>query len=351
MFGYDGAHSGDNGAELGVPPAVTSWSQAIGNGGGLHPVTVEGGRAFVTQAGSFGATEPLVAVSVSDGSPLWTYNFGAVDSVGHPAAVGGVVYVETNKGLAGNSAVWAIDEAAGTVTWSSPFDSQWESFWAPLVVGGTLYMDGGEYGGLYAFHVADGTQLFFDGSIGQYDSWSPALFGGDVYTFIAGSIVAHDPTSGAHVSSMNVTWNWAGYSMDTAPVFSANLGYVVSPPNLVAFDPATQATSWTSNRAYTATPAVAGGVVYAISGGNLIANDAASGSYLFTFIGDGALRYPPVVANGFVYVSSDANVYAVDAKAHTSPWTAPVGGWLTIAAGRLLVASSTGVLHGFVLTQ
>jgi hypothetical protein len=339
-------------AETGTPPAIDSWSTTvIVTGGALSPVTVENGRAFVTYATGFTATSPLVALDVSDGSVLWTYNFGEVESVGHPSVVGGTVYVQTNHGTSGDSYLWALDAGSGSVTWAAPFDSQWEHFWAPLVVGSTVFVDGGEYGGLYGFSVADGTQIFFNGDLGQYDSWSAASFGGDVYTFIDGDFCSEDPSTGSILSTTALTWNWNGYSMNTAPVFGAKYAYIVSPPNLVAIDPATSAVAWTANGTYTGTAAVADGVVYGVSAGNLIARDASTGALLTTLVGDQSLSYPPVVSAGYVYASSDANVCAWDVTTHALAWTAPVGGWITVAARRLLVAGGDGALHGFVLSR
>jgi hypothetical protein len=43
-------------------------------------------------------------------------------------------------------------------------------------------------------------------------------------------------------------------------------------------------------------------------------------------------------------------VYAWDTTTHVQAWTAPVGGWVTIAARRLLVAGADGVLNALVLS-
>jgi PQQ-like domain/Stigma-specific protein, Stig1 len=351
MFGRDALHSGVNLDETGRPPAVDAWETQIATTAArLSPAVVEGGRLFVTAASRFADRAPLVALNVADGSKLWEYNFGAVDSVGHPSAFKGSVYVQTNKGLMGSSYLWSIDEVAGTVKWSAVFGSQWENFWAPAIAGSTVYIDGGNYGGLYGFSTTDGSQLFFNSGVGQYDSWSPAVFQSNVYTFIAGKFGAHDPANGNTLWTVTTNWTWTGYSMNTAPVFGTSLAYVIAPPNLVAIDPSKQAVAWTANGTYTGTPAVSGSAVYGISGGNLIARDALTGMLLWTFVGDTLLSYPPIVANGFAYVSSSAHVYAVDLTTHMTAWSAPVGGWLTVGAGRLLVAGADGVMRGYVLS-
>jgi PQQ-like domain len=150
---------------------------------------------------------------------------------------------------------------------------------------------------------------------------------------------------------ITVAWNWAGYSMNTAPVFDDTRAYVISPPNLLAIDPAQAKVVWTANGTYTGTPAVAGGLVYAISAGNLVVRDAVTGTLAWTFVGDTQLKYPPVIANGYVYVASDAHVYAAEIATHTQAFSANVGGWLSISSSRLLVAGADGTLSAFLMSK
>jgi outer membrane protein assembly factor BamB len=197
---------------------------------------------------------------------------------------------------------------------------------------------------------ADGSQVFFANE-DQWDSWSPLFFDGSIYTFTDGNLRKFDPVAGSVVGSTTVNWIWNGYSMNTSPVSDGNALYIISPPNLYAFAPTLGAPLWTANGTYSSQPAVAGGVVYAISGGQLRANDAATGNLLWTFAGDSMLSYPPVVANGFVYVASDAKVFAVDVASQTQAWANTPGGWLSLAGGQLLVAGKNGTLVAWSLTQ
>jgi len=322
-------------------------------GAPLHPAAAENGTIFVTSDTNLNTGGTLVALSAQDGSVLYTHDFGSVSSTGHPSVVNGTVYVQTNKGLnAGDvSHVWALDATTGNVRWSSPFDSQWEHFWAPTVAGGMVYVDGGRFGGLYAFDISNGNQVFFSDTIGQYDSWTPTYAGGVLYTWVAGGLVARDPATGALLWNNGLPWSDATpYSVNAAAAFDSTGGYVISPPLLAAVDPVAQDFRWTLSASYTGTPAVANGVVYAVSGGELVANDAGTGAALWTFAGDGKLSYPPIVANGFVYVSSTANDFAVDVRTHTEAWTDASGGWLAVTSGRLVVAGADGIARAFVLT-
>lgn len=70
------------------------------------------------------------------------------------------------------------------------------------------------------------------------------------------------------------------------------------------------------------------------------AHDAATGAFVGSFVGDGALRYPPVLTQTHLYASSNSQVFAVDLATRASVWSASGGGWLSIANGSLYVAGS-----------
>jgi hypothetical protein len=286
MFQYDEAHAGYSPTEPGVPPATEAWTWPVPNNSSLttlHPVVAENGTVFVTYDKDLATGGPLVALSVQDGSVLFTHDLGSASSTGHPSVVDGTVYVQTNKGINPGdvSHLWAIDATTGNVSWSAPFDSQGERFWAPTVHGGIVYMDGGRFGGMYAFHVADGSQLFFDDTLGQYDQWTPTYYGGVLYTWIAGGLVAHDPMTDALLWNNGLPWtDQCPYCVQSAAAWDSTGGYVISPPLLAAVDPASQDFRWTKSASYTGTPAVANGVVYSVSAGALAANDASTGAPL-----------------------------------------------------------------------
>jgi len=96
---------------------------------------------------------------------------------------------------------------------------------------------------------------------------------------------------------------------------------------------------------------VANGIVYAISGGQLYAVDAATGATRWTFSGDGQLSYPPVVTRGYVYVASTSVVYAVKPTTLIAVWKATPGGWLSVAGGNLYVAQANGTLSAYPLAH
>jgi hypothetical protein len=351
-LGGDVHHSGFNANETGTPPLSPAWTVALASKGGLWPVVTEGTRLYVAEHGYFDATTRMWALDPADGHTLWKYDFGNVHDLSQPTIDRDHVYIAQSNSSPGTY-MYSIVASAGTVLWSLPFTAQWETYWAPLVSPeGNVYFDGGTYGGFYGLSASDGTQLFFNGSLEQWDAWSPMYLGGQVYTFVAGHLRVHDLWTNAVLQTVTVQSPWKGtaYSMNAAPVTDGDRIYLVAPPTLVAYLPGKSTPEWTASGAYTGMPAVANGVVYSNSGGQLRANDAATGSILWTFAGDSALSFPPVIAGRFVYVSSTMNAYAFDTVTQQVAWTTSPGGWISVAGGRVFVAQANGTLAAHKLT-
>jgi outer membrane protein assembly factor BamB len=349
--GGNWARTGYNVGETGSPPLTRAWG--ITTAQTLRPVAIAGGTVFVTSNGNLGGNGPNViqAFDLATGALDWSYDFGDAEAVGEPSVDGGVVYVGVNHGIMfGTTAEYAFDAATGRIVWRTAFSSQWETFWAPLVIGGTVYADGGEYGGLLAWNASSGTQVFFDSMLEQYDEWSPTWDGTSVLTFMAGHLRSHDPASGAVTRTTTVPWNWVGWSMRTVPIVDAGRTYVIAPPSLIAVETPTGAMLWSISHNFDGVPATADGHVYAVSAGALESRAGTSGAIEWTFVGDGALVSPAVLTPTHAYVSSDANTYALDRATGTMVWTAGLGGRLSIGEGHLAVAGATGTLTVYALT-
>ncbi|CAN5464288.1 hypothetical protein BH09MYX1_BH09MYX1_54820 [soil metagenome] len=335
--------------ETGKPPLTPSWSTKFFQTGGLQPLVVAGNHVYATFQNFSDPKNELRSLDLADGTTQWSYLLGAISRTGYPSLDGGRVYLV--NGYANNvppQAV-ALDGANGNLLWSSPVTAQFEQYWSPLIVGGSLYTNAGTYGGLVGMDLSQGTPLFFNSTLEQYDQWSAAWSGSAVLTFIAGKLRAHDPTTGNVSWTTTVPWTWSGYAMRTYPVVAGGRAFVVAPPSLYAVDLVTHAVVWNAAASYVDAPAVYGGSVFAIGGGGVIARDAVTGQLQWMFAGDNALEFTPVIANGYMYVASQKNTYAVDLTTHTQAWTVGVGGYLAIASRRLLIAAND-TLYAFVMS-
>jgi hypothetical protein len=302
-----------------------SWSVAVTTEP-LHPVVVEDGRVFACPAGVAGAKKSLHALSVSDGSTLWVHDFGN-STLGQPAVVAGRVYVATFSQL------HAFDAATGTPLWVG--DSGGLHSAAPIVVGNQVYVGGPN--ALYSFDAVTGAPGF-NAPLPGSSGWSPALKDGGVYTFVAGSFRAHDPSTGATLWSVDVFANGAGTPHMSA---SSSLAYQYVGGEIAAINTATKSIVSAGTASPITGMAVSPGSWFRTQGGKLVWTSG-------EFEGDGTLKYPAVIVSPHVFVASDTNVYAVHILSAKQIWTANVGGWLAVAAHRLLVARADGTLHAYL---
>ncbi len=336
--------------EIGRPPLTRAWSAKLLSAGTAQPVAVGANHVFVTFENYNNPANAIYSLDLADGSVQWTRPAGTLARTGYPTYANGRVLLVNGSGGGNPPRTTALDGATGNAVWTSNITAQFEQYWSPLVVGGKVYTDGGTFGGLYAFDEATGSQLFFNNALEQYDQWSATWSGSSVLTFLAGNLRAHDPSSGSILWTTPVPWQFSGYSMRSFPVVANGKVFVVAPPKLHAIDLATHTIVWSASNSYTAAPAVAGGILFAIDSGTLTALDAATGQFQWTFIGDGKLEFAPIVANGHVYVASRQNAYAVEIATQTQVWTAAVGGPLSIASRRLLIAT-TDAVHAYVMSK
>jgi hypothetical protein len=350
MNGHDAAHANYPATETGTPVPSPAWAVTPGPPGYFaHPAVIESGRVYLTVYSSFSAQTRVWARSLASGGPLWDFDYGNVSKLGHPSVYQGRVYVPVLN--SNNSFLSCRDAATGGPLFTAPFPVQFPTIWAPTIVGRRVYMNAGTFGGLYAWDGPNpSSTLFANTGLDQADSWSPLYLDGNVYSYTGSNFRAHHPTTGVTQWTLPIP-HAPGSSMNSSPVAGGGLIYVVAQPDLAAVNPVTQSVAWSvSGFNYKGALAYADGVLYTLHDGTLHARDAATGAYLWNFLGDRTLSYPPVVVNNHVYVASDTNIYAVNIGLRNQAWTDTVGGWITISDGYLLVARSNGELKAYTLT-
>src|SRR5207244_13176000 len=141
--GADTRHTGSNAAEMGTPPLAFAWSAALATQA-LNPVAYEAGRVFASARYS-GSPKYMWALNATTGATPWSYNFGNVNNVGQPTVSNGRIFIGQNNQTPGTF-LWSFNAATGALNWASPVGAQWEFYWSPIVVGNSVYMNGGYYG-------------------------------------------------------------------------------------------------------------------------------------------------------------------------------------------------------------
>ena len=264
----------------------------------------------------------------------------------------GHVYVQRGESYTGMQ-LWSFNAETGAVAWSAPFGAQANSYYAPTVGNGSVFVAGGEYGGMYGFNQASGKQLFFDGEP-TLNEWTPSYYNNHIYTWVAGMFTEYSPTSGTADWWVTLGGNWSGYSMNTVPAINAGRAFMAGTTGLFAVDLATHRELWQVNtKSFSGSPAVANGVVYVISGSTVEAFNAADGTQVGTFTAGEALLtgQQPIVTDDALIVASASKTYIFSLSQHTQVGSLPVGGQVTLANNELYVASRDGPLYAYSIAQ
>jgi hypothetical protein len=354
----------------------------------VNPVTAVNGRVFASLLIYFeNGQDDFFALDADDGSILWSKDFGDVFSVNPPAYSAGKVYLQVgNHGS--DTHLYTFDATSGTLIDDGSHAAQWERYYAPTIVGGTAYINGGYYGGMYAFNFAEVPEQRWFKNLTQYDDWTPAADGifayaytGHQYSVPAKLTVVRSDDGVEEFTIDDSNFDWLGWSMNLAPVLGGqNDVLVVQANRLLSFDLGAEniryeitdkfgGHRWNS---YAGQPSVAKGVVYVINDGRLDARAQSDGSHLWTWTPPSPYR-----AEGTIIVTNDhallvtiddehsvtpeegSAIHAIDLATHLSVWShqfppvgifeVAVGGDIAWSEGRLYFAREDGVLTAFKL--
>ncbi len=153
-YQYDAAHDGFVPAVLDPTTFNVQWQRSIG--ATFNPVTAADGKVYVSDHTA------LFALSASTGTQLWSQPYSGPNSVNPPAYANGNVYIQLGQNISGGSPyIAAYNASTGVKAFQTNFSAQWESYLAPTPYNGTIYVDGGYYGGMYSFDGTSGTQGWF----------------------------------------------------------------------------------------------------------------------------------------------------------------------------------------------
>ncbi|HEY6894443.1 MAG TPA: PQQ-binding-like beta-propeller repeat protein [Rhodanobacteraceae bacterium] len=323
-------------------PLWTASVQAVAVSG----LAVSDGVVVTVPSTYFANETPLVAVSAVDGTPLWSVDFGSVFSLNQPAIDGGNVYAQvSNNYQATFISAYALD---GTFQWRAPFDSQWEHYLGPIAVNGTLYFDGGEYGGMYAFNEADGSESFYT-NLPQYDSWSPTWADGNLIVYTNELDVISASTGQIVQTITDPDYDWRGYSPDESPIVIGNRAYATNYGRLIAFDLDQGTIAWVRNVNATGQVSTDGINLFVVAGGALTMRDPANGDAIWSWIpsASGSVTTRIVVTKSHAIVGDDTNTYLVNLQTHQTDSTLATSGLIAYAENTIFIADSSGTLSAY----
>lgn len=351
QFQADARHTGYQPIVLDPRGAALLWSRTLDARYTLNPVVAADGLVFATLVTSFADTPQLFALRGATGEVLWSKSFGPVSSVNPPSWAYGNLYLQTGKpsGAHATAALHAFDARTGATAFRSIHGAQWSTYYAPAMGGRTAYVNGGHYGGMYAFDALSGERLWFKDNLPAYERWTPALDEQHAYAFLGtsfeGALYAVDRTTGALAYARADTGT--SFRIEGSPTIG-DLGelLIVNQGRLLCYDRASGTLRWKLPRSFAGRVSVAHGTVWAIDGGALVSLDEASGAERWRWQPpEGQLTGPLVVTDSHVLATTSANTYAIGVVSHASEWSYPFVGQLAVADGVLYVAGAKGVLR------
>jgi hypothetical protein len=357
-YGNGPAHTGYFPGSLNGLPFLLKWKTPMPHGA-ISQAAIGGGRVYVS-VGYYYSAMSLRALDANTGQGVWTNALAGTFSVNPPTYDSGAVFMQQADSV-NPSYTGSFDAANGHTNWATPFTAQGYRYMAPVVAGGKVFTDTGYYHGLTGYDQAGGAQQWFV-ELGGSEQWTPAYYNGNVYTWL-GSFTEWDPATGA--ANWTLTNGLSGAGSTRTVAIADRRAYFTSGANLYSVNLALHTNAWSVSGGFSGTPAVANGIVYAISNkflsafttngvfvrqfdptsyyenfsGPLIVTDdvlmaaGAYGVYIFR-LADGTIKqlissYDPStgfyqsavisLANNTLYVtSSDKNVYAYAATPPTA---------------------------------
>ncbi len=363
----DNAHSGYVHATLDPTKFAKAWQWSPAINSAISPVVTGNGRIYFSaqQNGSTASTESqLIALNESDGSVAFNTSLNAPQVVGLPSVYGGIVYLgDVSSSQAG--AVTAYDATSGTALKTFTFLTQWSAPYSPVVSNGNVVFLGGEFGSaLYDYNYMTGANTWTANTVNTIDGSSVAATDGTFAYYYSGQDLEvfnlADGTLAKKILDPYQTWN--GYSYDSGVMLgSANDAIALSgttsfpapttinnehysPRPLVSYGMNTNAITWKTSNAYFTNPAINNNVIYIArdNGSSLDAINEADGTILWSWTPPAGeiFHRNTIVTDNLVFVSTDKAVYAISLTDHTSKWSYPMPGTLSISANFMLYISA-----------
>lgn len=343
----DARHSGYVDATLDPSVFREKWVATPSSAGAYYQPTVGGGRVYVSTNSYFGAQQ-LIALSLTDGSVDWVHDFGSIFGINQATYDNGTLWITT--GGHEDTYIYALSETTGAMRFRTSFQSQWENWKAPIVVGSEIVTAGGYYGGMYGFDRQTGQQTFFM-SGPQVDGWAPAALNGLVYAtdYANGpGVRAVGPADGSIVADIPDS----RLAAVTTPVIGgANDLFTIFGSKLVKVDLGTKQVAWVQTGSYTGMPVVGNDVVYGIDGGTIDARRESDGTLLWSWAPpQGTTPQTLALTHNLLFVGTagpygaSGATFAVDLASHLAVWSYPFGGDFALSSqGVLFVASGRKV--------
>jgi len=203
-------------------------------GGTYIGLAIADDRVYVSSPQRFTELNPIVAVDLLDGSPLWDRNYPGVASVNPPAVSGaGNVYFITSNYMQ-DTFLRVLDGATGDPIVSTSMGAQWQRRLAPTIFAETVGTAGGEFSGLHTY-LLDGSFVHSSLSL-NYDLWTPVPWR-DQWVVYTDQIQIVDRATGNTTDTIAVPdYQPPFVRAGQTPVIIGDVAYIINANRVLAFD-------------------------------------------------------------------------------------------------------------------
>ncbi len=363
----DNAHTGFVHATLDPTKFAKAWQWSPAISSAISPVVTGNGRIYFTvqqpSTTTIGKASQLTALNETDGSLAFNVDLGTPYSVGLPSVYNGIAYVG-GVSTSETGVVTAYDAASGAVLKNFAFPTQWTQPYQPTVNNGNIFFEGGEFfTALYDFNYATGATTWTGNTVSMIMGSSVnATDGTSVYYYNGTALQVFNAADGTLAKQISDPYqNWNGYDFDSGVMLGATndavaySGTTSFPTNtlngehynarpLVSYGMTTNAITWKGSNAYYTNPAISNKVIYVArnNSSSLDAVNEADGTILWSWTPPAGevFHRNTIVTDNLVFVSTDKAVYAISLTDHTSKWSYPMPGTLSLSANFMLYISA-----------
>ena len=292
------------------------WSFATGDAVKSTPTVFDG----IVYVGS--NDNHVYALDAATGAELWSRDTGARVQYSPPVA-GGLVYVSALSD--GDRKVHAIDAGSGETVWVDALPHHWFDGFAPVVVGGRVYVPRANFGGYHALDAATGETVWTTDMPDIVES-PPTVVDGVVYVTSINHAYALDDATGSVIWSYDTEW----FPAREFPARVIHGVYYLSPDDRIhALDVQDGKEIWSyrASSFLSTAPVVSDGALFAATeAGEVFALDAQTGAPLWAVPEDGMGLQGLTVVDGVLYLESDSgNLIAIDAADGRTIWKVQKG--------------------------
>lgn len=354
MFGANAQHTSSVTCDSLTLPLKLLWQKEISESE-LSYTTVYNGSVFTIlrsfNQSTYWYDHTLYKLDINDGSEQMHDLISNKYYVSTPSFLGGYMLRQYN--YHDDDTYIAAHDLTGNLIWKTSYKPQWDMNLPPTVCDGVI-ITSWNYNtqfGIHAYDLFTGNHLWYKSFPIAYSGWTPAIYDSVVYAFNESTLSAINLYSGEVIWSRTdipyqTTFEYRGSYVPVVDTLN-NIVLATSALNLSAVHIHTGSVLWSKEGKFISSPAVFEDKVYTINNSRLTVYDIFTGEEIWSFKGNNYISNQPVVANGIVFFSSNTHLYAADARTFEIKWEYLVGGAITVANNKVIIASSHGIMYVF----